>query len=96
MGFLYSLSTIVLTGWLQGCGKPTIDSQDLQPLLGKWKTFDHKLQSIQDPIQRDLLLLQLVVISPRHAPALCRRTNGQNAKEKCRQVVGRPHLGIVR
>ena len=96
MGSLYTVSTIILIAFSQGCQKPSLQPQDLQPLLGNWPAFDGKLQAIDDPLQRDLLVLQLAVLSPRHAPALCKRTKSQNAQEKCRQVVGRPHLGTAR
>ena len=96
MGSFYTVSTIILIIFSQGCQTSSLQPQDLQPLLGDWAAFDRQLQTIDDPLQRDLLLLQLAVLSPRHAPALCKRTESQNAQEKCRQVVGRPHLGSAR
>jgi hypothetical protein len=44
--------------------------------------------------QRDLLLLQLAVYNPTMAPKLCAEVQGDIAKDKCNQVIGRPHLQL--
>lgn len=47
------------------------------------------------PEQRDLLLLQLAVHNPIVAPTLCGEVQGTVAKNKCTQVIGRPHLQLT-
>ena len=44
--------------------------------------------------QRDLLLLQLAVYNPTMAPKMCAEVQGNIAKDKCTQVIGRPHLQL--
>ena len=90
MGTFYSVSTLAMLG-LGGCEKPTPQTK-LQPLLGNWVDFDKQLMGVGDPRQRDLVLLQLAVENPRFSSQLCKRSQSQGAKEKCRQVLGRPHL----
>ena len=70
---------------------PTPDS--LLPLLDDPVAMEKMLQTESDPIQKDILLLQLAVRSPKHAQQLCKKIQTDNAKEKCRQIIGRPHLG---
>lgn len=48
------------------------------------------------PEQRDLLLLQLAVYTPTMAPQMCAEVQGQLAKDKCNQVIGRPHLQLTK
>ena len=60
--------------------------------LGKWQEFDRILDSIRKPQERDILLLSISVDKPAYAAELCKRVVTQNAQEKCRQVLARPHL----
>jgi len=43
---------------------------------------------------QDLLLLTLAIRNPNEANRFCKRIQTDNAKEKCRQVIGRPHLQL--
>jgi hypothetical protein len=45
-----------------------------------------------DATAQDLLRVQLAVDSPQQADSLCARVTTEFAKEKCQQVLGRPHL----
>ena len=45
--------------------------------------------------QQDLLLLTLAIRTPNKAPEFCKRVHSASAKEKCTQVVGRPHLQLA-
>ena len=92
MGSFCRLSLVGLLFLLCSCSTQPNGQQELAPLLGQWQRFDQQLAKHSDPLARDLLLIQLAVASPRFAPDLCKRTESQGAKEKCRQVVGRPHL----
>ena len=81
---------------LIGCQTTSENTERWTPLLGDWEQFDEQLQTIDDPVSRDLLLLQLAVQKPRHSTELCKRVQTSGAEEKCRQVIGRPHLTIPR
>ena len=62
-------------------------------LLGDWKSFDLELdEAALDSATSDLLLLDLAVQEPKFAFTLCKKVQTEQAKEKCRQVIGRPHL----
>ena len=60
------------------------------------KGLDAALAAIDDPRSRDLLLLRLAIASPSTAGFLCNKVETDGARQKCQQVLGRPHLGTVR
>ena len=66
------------------------------PLLDDPPSLDAALASLDDPASRDLLLLRLAIADPKRAAALCKRVASEGAKERCRQVLGRPHLQSTR
>jgi len=53
------------------------------------------IDSVEPADSRDLLLLRLAVAEPARAGWLCTRVQGAGAQEKCRQVLGRPHLSTT-
>ena len=86
---MVSLSTILL---LVSC-KNEPDIEAYRALLGSWKRFDQQLQN--DDLEQttaDLLLLDLAVQEPQFAAKLCQKVKSEQAREKCKQVIGRPHL----
>ncbi len=54
-----------------------------------WK---EQLAAIPSAASRDLVRLRLAVVQPQQGPAICAEVETESAKERCRQVVGRPHL----
>jgi len=60
------------------------------------EALDAGLAEVGDDTSRDLVLLRLAIAAPKQAQALCQRVRTDGAKEKCRQVLGRPHLGTER
>ena len=60
--------------------------------MGDTKALDAALADIAEPESRDLLLLRLAIAEPQKAGRLCERVTTPGADEKCRQVLGRPHL----
>lgn len=67
--------------------------ENYRPLLGQWKAFDQQLKDdALDSATQDLLLLDLAVQDPKFASTLCQKVTTKPAKEKCLQVIGRPHL----
>jgi hypothetical protein len=68
----------------------------VQPLIDDDDALDAALAEIDDPGSRDLLLLRLAISDPPRAARLCRRVQTEGAKERCRQVLGRPHLQTTR
>ena len=91
MGYIPAIFIYVI-----GCQSTSEQPEDWHPLLGDWKRFDERLQTVDDLVSKDLLLLQLAVQQPRHSTELCKRVQSSGAKEKCKQVIGRPHLTIPR
>ena len=71
--------------------KPT--AQTLLPMLNNPKALEVELQKLSSPVEKDLVLLQLAVRQPKYARMLCKKIQTDNAKEKCQQIIGRPHLG---
>lgn len=53
------------------------------------------LQRIEDPLERELALVRLAILSPAEAPALCKRVKLEVPRQKCQQILGRPHLQDV-
>ena len=68
----------------------------VQPLIDDDAALDAALAEIEDLGSRDLLLLRLAISDPPRAARLCRRVVTDGAKERCRQVLGRPHLQTTR
>lgn len=50
------------------------------------------LKSVPEATSRDLIRLRLAIADPAQAGPLCDRAETPPVKEKCRQVLGRPHL----
>ena len=49
----------------------------------------------QYPVEtQDLLLLTLAIRNPAEAGRFCKKVHTVPAKEKCQQVIGRPHLQL--
>mgnify|MGYP006103957161 CR=1 FL=1 len=64
-----------------------------RPLLGQWQAFEQQLKKdALDSATQDLLLLDLAVQEPKFASELCKKVKTRSAKDKCLQVIGRPHL----
>jgi hypothetical protein len=51
-----------------------------------------QLATIDSPSSRDLVRLRLAVLDPQQGPAICSAVETADAKARCQQVVGRPHL----
>ena len=54
------------------------------------------LQAIDDPLERELALVRLAILSPAEAPGLCKRVKLEVPRQKCQQILGRPHLQDVK
>lgn len=63
---------------------------------GNAEAFAKGLAQLKDPNARDLVRLRLAVQQPDRAGHLCGQVETQGAREKCRQVLGRPHLSAPR
>lgn len=82
-----------------GLGDPTAREECrftfAKALLDQPAELDAALASIDQVDSRDLLLLRLAVAEPTKASHLCRQVQTAPALEKCRQVIGRPHLSTT-
>ncbi len=54
-----------------------------------WK---QQLAAVPTAASRDLVRLRLAIIEPQQGPAICAEVETDAARERCKQVVGRPHL----
>lgn len=63
---------------------------------GDDQAFLQGLAQVDDPVSRDLVRLRLAVESPDRAGWLCEGVETDNARDKCQQVLGRPHLRAPR
>jgi len=62
-------------------------------LLGDDKaSIKHYIAQITDPSSQDLLRIRLAVRNPGRLQWLCEDVSTRSAQDRCRQVVGRPHL----
>lgn len=50
------------------------------------------LATIEDPMARDLLVVRLVVDDTTLADRLCPAVTTEAGKQRCQQILGRPHL----
>ena len=66
----------------------------LEPVFagGDEAAFDKAVAALEDPSSRDLVRLRIAIRDPARAHKLCLQVETDGAKEKCRQVLGRPHL----
>ncbi len=63
------------------------------PAPGAAAALDAALATVEPAESRDLLRLRLSIAHPTEAARFCRGAETTGAQEKCRQVLGRPHLG---
>jgi hypothetical protein len=64
----------------------------IEPALSDAAALHKALREVSDDTSRDLLLLRLAVNHPDQASLLCRQVTTPPAQQKCKQVLGRPHL----
>lgn len=102
--------TLAILG-LFGCGQPetVADCAGLRsaqereqcrwdkiaPLAGDPVSVEAALTQVEPAESRDLIRLRLSIAHPTRASAWCRTVETTGAQEKCRQVLGRPHLGTA-
>ena len=97
---------IALLLWLAGCGG-SADCERVRDEVAREdcrfakasalyaadpRAFRSALEAIPTPESRDLVRLRLAIRDPAGAQVLCREVETPPAQEKCRQVLGRPHL----
>lgn len=63
------------------------------PLVDDPPALAAALATLPSAAARDLLLLRLAVHRPTRAGPICALVETPGAREKCQQVLGRPHLG---
>jgi len=66
--------------------------QEASLLEGDRGALSDYIQRIEDPSSQDLLRLRLAVRDPSKNQWLCDDVSTRSAQDRCRQVVGRPHL----
>jgi hypothetical protein len=66
------------------------------PLADDAAAFEAALAQIAEPYSRDLIRFRLGVQDPQKYSRLCREVEDAALHEKCRQIVGRPHLSSTR
>jgi hypothetical protein len=63
--------------------------------LGDETAFEAALARVPDPNARDLIRVRLAVSNPAQAASLCSKVSTTVAYQKCKQILGRPHLQDV-
>ena len=66
--------------------------QEAVQLSGDRSSLENYIFGIEEASSQDLLRIRLAVRDPVRNQWLCDGVTTQNALERCRQVVGRPHL----
>ncbi|MFT5679311.1 MAG: hypothetical protein ACI8RZ_000215 [Myxococcota bacterium] len=66
------------------------------PLAGDSAAFKAALAEIEEPYSRDLIRYRLAFQDPEKNSGLCREVEETTLHEKCRQIIGRPHLSSTR
>lgn len=73
--------------------QPEWDDKTLEQLAAQPTLLKTTLAA--QPVEtRDLLLLTLAIRNPASAGQFCKQVDTEPAKEKCQQVIGRPHLQL--
>ncbi len=86
------LSTLL---WIACSNQPRWTDETLEQLATQPTVLKATLAS--EPVEsQDLLLLTLAIRNPSSAGQFCKQVHTESAKEKCRQVIGRPHLQLSR
>lgn len=63
---------------------------------GDMVAAEAEITAVEDPVVRDMMRLALAADHPQRASELCAATTTAYGKEKCQQVLGRPHLQSVK
>ena len=66
--------------------------QEAVQLSGDRASLENYIFLMEDASSQDLLRIRLAVRDPDRNQWLCDGVSTQNARDRCRQVVGRPHL----
>ena len=66
------------------------------PLADDRDAFDAALAEIEQPYSRDLIRYRLAFQDPQKYTRLCKEVEEPSLHEKCRQIIGRPHLSSKR
>lgn len=68
----------------------------ITPLSSDRAAFTEALAEIDDPYSRDLIRYRLAFQDPQQHSGLCKDVEDPSLHEKCRQIIGRPHLSSKR
>ena len=97
----------LLLALLIGCGRPpgiagcaSLDGtqkedcrfDEAKKLVGDKAEFTAAIATIEDPTARDLVLVRLAFELPSSSAALCSQVTTTIGKQRCQQIIGRPHL----
>lgn len=94
MSWLLLLSCADPCAWRWGQGREDCRFEEVK---AAWVSQDTKrirlsLEALGSPLEQDLARVRLAVIYPRQAGRLCAEVREDVAVQKCRQILGRPHL----
>ena len=79
--------------WIACTDRPKWTDETLDQLATQPAVLKARLAT--EPVDtQDLLLLTLAIRNPSSAGQFCKQVHTESAKEKCRQVIGRPHLQL--
>ena len=67
----------------------------VEPVADDPEALRAALAAIPEAASRDLVRLRLAIEHPDRAASACREVETPGARERCEQVLGRPHLGAA-
>jgi hypothetical protein len=97
----------IVLALLLGCGRPpgiagcaSLDGttkedcrfDEAKKLVANKAEFTAAVATIEDPTARDLLLVRLAFEVPSSSATLCSQVTTAIGKQRCQQIIGRPHL----
>lgn len=77
---------------LAGTAREDCRLEEAAKVVADPAAFAVALQTIEDPTARDLLLVRLAFDTPSSSTALCAKVTTPIGKQRCQQIIGRPHL----
>lgn len=66
--------------------------EQIAPVASDREAVLAQADSIDDALERDMLLVELAVGDPRNQGWICKQVRHDYGAKKCEQVLGRPHL----
>lgn len=77
---------------LSGTAREDCRFAEVRKVSGDPTALEGALRTLEDPLSRDLLLVRLAFDAPTSSAKFCSRVTTDVGKQRCQQIIGRPHL----